>query len=104
MDRSRFVSYGAGIIEPDEEENLEFEVFDGGYEIHGMNRIKKQFLVAVGTIADHTIAVGNDIEISKEYRLDAFFRQQTSLILEIKRISLLKYITKSVTGRNLDTL
>ncbi|MCQ2592531.1 MAG: DUF1850 domain-containing protein [Treponema sp.] len=92
MDRTVFVSYGAGIPEPEETPGASFQVTESGYEISNLNRVVPQLVMAVGIIANHSLAIGNNIETSEEHFLTDFFEPQTSIILKIKRISILKYI------------
>lgn len=91
--QTEFVSYGAGIPEPYETEGAVFTVTDDGYFIKNLHRKLPKFLMAVGVIANHSIATGsvfnND---SKEIFLTEYFLPQTSLIFEIKRYSLFRII------------
>jgi len=95
LDKTLFVSYGAGIPEPEETPGAEFLVTDEGYTIYNLNRKVQKLTMAVGLIANHAIklyrTLGNK-NISTEYYLTSLFEAQTSIILEIKRISFLKYI------------
>ena len=59
--------------------------------------------MAVGIIANHAITILNNkdavsnsqnkIDNQKEYYLTDFFEPQTSITLQIKRVSLIKYLT-----------
>ena len=89
--KTQFVSYGAGIPEPEETPGAVFTVTEDGYFIENLERNVPRLVMAVGIIANHSIAVGNDAKT--EYFLTDFFPPQTSIILEIKRISLLRYIS-----------
>ena len=94
LTKTRFVSYGAGIPEPGEIPGSQFYVTEDGYEIRGVDRFVGNLVMAVGLIANHTITFyknGTDI-IEAEYALTDLFAPQTSIILEIKRVSLLSYI------------
>ena len=99
LDRTVFVSYGAGIPEPEETKGAVFTVLPNGYEISGLNRIVPELVMAVGLIAEHSIAFLDD-EASPElaeHFLKDYFAPQTSIILEIKRVSLFEYIkTKKI--------
>lgn len=96
LEKTRFVSYGAGIPEPEEMEGCQFVVTENGYEIRDIDRKLKKLVMAVGLIAEHSITFWiykNDIDpVSVEYKLKDLFAPQTSIILEIKRVSLLSYI------------
>ncbi len=96
LEKTRFVSYGAGIPEPEEMEGCQFAVTENGYEIRNINRRLKKLVMAVGLIAEHSITFWiykNDIDpVSVEYKMTDLFAPQTSIILEKKRVSLLSYI------------
>ena len=102
-DKSVFLSYGAGIPEPQDFPDAVFSVTSEGYTITNINRNLKKLTMAVGIIANHAItipksknAVSNsqtDFSDSKEYFFTDFFEPQTSIILQIKRVSLIKYLT-----------
>ena len=93
--KTEFVSYGAGIPEPEETPGAVFTVTDDGYFIENLNRYLPRLTMAVGLIANHSLAVGSDFYEQREYFLTSFFEPQTSIILEIKRISLFKYMRLS---------
>lgn len=80
------VSYGAGIPEPEEIENCIFTAAKDGYELT-INKSMDNFLLAVGVIAEHSITVGDH-----EFFLKDFFKPQTSLNFQVKRVSLINYI------------
>ena len=87
--KTRFVSYGAGIPEPYETQGADFLVTEDGYIIENLNRALPQLVMAVGVIAEHSVTVGET-----EFFLKDFFKPQTSLIFQVKRLSLLQIITK----------
>jgi len=96
MTDTHFVSYGAGIPEPEETKGADFQVSDNGYTIRNINRQMPELLVAVGTIADHGFAFTNYGGMSagepfKEILLKDYFAPQTSLIFEYKKIRRLDY-------------
>lgn len=93
--QTEFVSYGAGIPEPYETVGSVFEVTDDGYFIKNLNRQLPKFIMAVGVIADHSIIIGNKVDSDKEIMLTDYFLPQTSLIFEIKRVSLFDLISNS---------
>lgn len=99
LDRTIFVSYGAGIPEPEETKGAVFTVLPNGYEISGLNRTVPQLVMAVGLIAEHSIAFLDDEDSLNltEHFLKDYFAPQTSIILKIKRVSLFEYIkTKKI--------
>ena len=69
-----------------------FTVTPDGYFIENLHRFVPRLTMAVGIIANHTIAAGTDFNGQREYQLTSYFEPQTSIILEIKRVSLLSYI------------
>jgi len=87
VEKTVFVSYGAGIPEPEETAGAVFSVTDSGYEISGLNRSMKRLVMAVGVIAEHSIAIGTG-----EIFLKTLFAPQTSLVFEIKKVSLFSYM------------
>lgn len=92
---TRFVSYGAGIPEPEETPGAVFTVTDNGYIISNLERVVPKLTMAVGLIAEHEIAFMfnlNGKEQIETYTMKALFKPQTSIILEKKRVSLINYI------------
>ena len=89
--QTEFVSYGAGIPEPEETPGAEFTVTDTGYVISGLNRTMDQLVMAVGVIADHTIKINS--ENSDEVMLNSIFEPQTSLVIKIEKLNLLNYLS-----------
>ena len=94
--QTQFVSYGAGIPEPEETPGAVFTVTDDGYFITNLSRKVPRLTMAVGIIANHTIATGSEFRGQKEYPLTAFFPPQTSIILEIKRVSIFNYLKHKI--------
>lgn|GEM_PF-717308 len=90
--KTEFVSYGAGIPEAEETPGAVFTVTDDGYFIENLHRNVPRLTMAVGLIANHSIAAGTTFAGQKEFFLTDYFAPQTSIILEIKRISLASYI------------
>ena len=91
--KTSFVSYGAGIPEPEETPGAVFTVTDNHYEISGINRVVPRLVMAVGLIAEHSITFDEAFEVNhKEFYLTDFFEPQTSIIFEYKRVSLITYI------------
>ena len=94
LQSTHFVSYGAGIPEPEETPGAEFTVLGDDYTISNINRTVPELVMAVGVIADHTFAVDNaDFE---ERALKDFFAPQTSLIFEIEKVSIAGYLAHKI--------
>ncbi|MBR4790726.1 MAG: DUF1850 domain-containing protein [Treponema sp.] len=89
-----FVSYGAGIPEPEEIPGATFTKLDDSYIISDINRFVPKLVMAVGVIADHTFAV--DDSDFNEIPLKDFFEPQTSLIFEIEKVSPVSYWTRNI--------
>lgn len=87
-----FVSYGAGIPESYETQGSRFQVTEDGYEISNLARTLPRFLMAVGVVAEHSIAPGKTFSRENERFLKSYFKPQTSLVFEVKRVSILGYI------------
>lgn len=92
MDQTQFVSYGAGIPEPGETPGAVFVVTDEGYFIKNIKRSVARLTMGVGLIANHTIRFDTAQVCGQEIPFTRLFEPQTSVILEIKRVSLLEYI------------
>lgn len=90
--KTQFVSYGAGIPEPGETPGALFTVTQDGYIIENLNRVVPHLTMAVGIIANHSFAFGNEFSGQKEYPFTDFFPPQTSIILETKKISIINYL------------
>lgn len=88
VNRTVFVSYGAGIPEPEETAGASFKSTPDGYEISGLNRTIPFLVMAVGVVAEHSITIG-----SREVLLKTLFAPQTSLVIKVEIVSLLSYIT-----------
>ena len=87
-----FVSYGAGIPEPEETKGAVFEWTNDGYQISGLNRSVPQLLMAVGVIAEHSISFDN---LQNELFLKDFFKPQTSVLFKVKKVSILDYFLEN---------
>lgn len=103
LDKTRFVSYGAGIPEPEETPGAVFEKTNDGYEISNLKREVPKLTMAVGLIANHEISFAFDNSESYitgsnmiKYKLVDLFAPQTSIILENKRISIFEYLIHSI--------
>ena len=89
-----FVSYGAGIPEPEEIPGATFTKLDDSYIISNINRVVPKLVMAVGVIADHTFAVDN--ADFYEIPLKDYFEPQTSLIFEIEKVSIAGYLAHKI--------
>ncbi|WP_300754236.1 DUF1850 domain-containing protein [uncultured Brachyspira sp.] len=89
LDKTRFVSYGAGIAEPEKNENI--VITDDYIEINNMNRIIKNFYLFIGAAANHTMIIDD-----KVIELDKFFSPQSSIKIEYKRLSIFDYIVSFI--------
>lgn len=94
--KTQFVSYGAGIPEAEETPGAFFTVTDDGYYIENLNRKVPRLTMAVGIVANHSIATGSTMRAENERFLTDFFEPQTSIILEYKRVSLFTYMTHKI--------
>lgn len=87
LEKTAFVSYGAGIPEASETDGARFAVTDDGYVITNLNRRLERLVMAVGVIAEHTMTVGD-----KDVLLRTLFAPQTSLSIEVKKVPLSAYL------------
>ena len=86
VEKSRFVSYGAGIPEVQDAEGAVFSVTDDGYEISWQDRRMKSFDMAVGLIANHSINIdGNEISMQE------LFPPQTGIRFKVCHVPVLRY-------------
>ena len=99
---TEFVSYGAGIPEASETEGAHFRVTQNGYVIEDLNRVLPRLLMVVGVVAEHSVTITNEpspleTDFGTEFFLKDFFKPQTSLVFEAKRVSLVNYfMTKRI--------
>lgn len=87
--RTDFVSYGAGMPELEETPGAVFHEKDGKYSMEYNRNAGSSFLLSVGVIAEHSITVG-----SHEFFLKDFFEPKTSLVIEVKKISMFNKIKR----------
>ena len=87
--RTDFVSYGAGMPEIEETPGAVFHQADETYTMEYKRNVGTSFLLSVGVIAEHSVTVGNN-----EFFLKDFFEPKTSLVFEVKRISLVELLNK----------
>lgn len=96
LNQTLFVSYGAGIPEPYESSGADFTVTSNGYKISNLQRKIPRLVMAVGIIANHSITFEQNEDFknlkTKEYFLTDYFKAQTSIILEIKKVSLMNFL------------
>ena len=90
--RTVFVSYGAGIPEPQEMPGAVFKSTDEGYEISNINRTVDKLVMAVGIVANHAISIQDKNGKITDYFLTDFFEPQTSIVFQIKNVSAADYI------------
>ena len=106
LQSTHFVSYGAGIPEPEETPGATFIALDDCYIISNINRIVPKLVMAVGVIADHGFAIAepdfrsdyeNDFNnIKDEILLTEHFPPQTSLVFEIGKVSIAGYLAHKI--------
>ena len=89
-----FVSYGAGIPEPDEYPGASFIALEDCYIISNINRVIPSLVMAVGVIAEHSFAINNSD--SSEIFLTEYFAPQTSLIIKIEKVSIAEYLAHKI--------
>lgn len=100
--QTKFVSYGAGIPEPEETPGAVFFVSDNCYTISNLHRELAELNMAVGLIAKHSISFEKQrplkkqrqqtLQLDVEYFFTDFFPPQTGITLKIKRVNLADYI------------
>lgn len=92
LDKTTFVSYGAGIAEPENNENIIIK--DDNIEINNINRIIKDFYLFVGIIAEHSITIDDN-----EIMLKSLFKPQTNINIKYRNVSLIELIKNMIRGR-----
>lgn len=92
LDKTRFVSYGAGMSDPQGGENI--IITDDYIEINNINRTIKDLYLFVGIIADHRIEFDG-----KEIKLNTLFEPQINIKIQYKRVSLFKMITNIMNNK-----
>ncbi|MCR4742834.1 MAG: DUF1850 domain-containing protein [Treponema sp.] len=100
INQTIFVSYGAGIPEASESPRAEFTVTSNGYKISNLQRKVDKLVMAVGIIANHSITFELNEDFNnlktKEYFLTDYFKPQTSIILQIKKVSLMNFLLHKI--------
>lgn len=95
---TEFVSYGAGISEPYETGGAVFSSTNDAYVLDNLRRVIPRLVMAVGVVAKHSVSFGKESAENprfletNEFFLENFFAPQTSLIFEVRRISVLSYV------------
>ncbi|CCG57758.1 hypothetical protein WESB_2296 [Brachyspira pilosicoli WesB] len=92
LDKTTFVSYGAGIAEPENNENIIIK--DDNIEINNINRIIKDFYLFVGIIAEHSITIDDN-----KIMLKSLFKPQTNINIKYRNVSLIELIKNMIRGR-----
>lgn len=82
VDKSRFVSYGAGMSEP--EEGMVFTTGEGYLEISGINLVVPQVMLRVSLTGEHAIEANGRI-----WRLADYFPRQSAVVIEKRAVPLL---------------
>lgn len=85
LSKTRFVSYGAGIPEP--EKRQKFIETEDYIEISDINRKIDNLYLFVGTIANHKIEIDE-----KKIELKEIFKPQENIKIEYKILSIFEYI------------
>lgn len=101
MKETHFVSYGAGMPELEETVGASFELLENGYLMKDVNRRVPKLMMAVGVIANHTLALTHYDEEKigkplKEIPFTDYFEPQTSLIFECKRVNYLDFLKHNI--------
>lgn len=97
LDKTIFVSYGAGIPEPSETEGAKFSITENGYQIENLNRTLNKLTMAVGIVANHHFSLNYKNE-KIDFELSKLFEPQTSIIFEIKNICVADFLIKKLKG------
>lgn len=85
--KTRFVSYGAGMPEP--EDGSRFRSGDGWLELDNLGVTVPRIVLALGASADHRIDCGGRTFVLKDV-----WPVQTSIAIEVRKISLYSLIVK----------
>lgn len=91
VEKTAFVSYGAGIPEPGETEGAVFSQAEEGYSVSNLNRAVGELFMAVGTVADHSLIIGG-----KEFFLKDYFPPQTGILIKEESVSAADYFLHSL--------
>ena len=91
VEKSSFVSYGAGIPEVQDSPDASFTVLDDGYQISWRDRRMKSFDMAVGLVANHSIKIGG-----REIPMQELFPPQTGIRFKVERLPILRYCLNKI--------
>ncbi|MCZ9928276.1 DUF1850 domain-containing protein [Brachyspira hyodysenteriae] len=92
LDKTRFVSYGAGMSDPQNDENI--IITDDYIEINNIKKQIKDLYLFVGIVADHRIELdGNEI------KLNTLFEPQVNIKIQYKRVSLFTIIINIINNK-----
>ncbi|MEI0557987.1 DUF1850 domain-containing protein [Brachyspira intermedia] len=94
LDKTRFVSYGAGMSDPEGNENI--IITDDYIEINNIKKNIKDLYLFVGIVADHRIEFDG-----KEIELNTLFKPQTNIKIQYKKVSLFTMITNIINNKTL---
>lgn len=95
-----FVSYGAGIPEPEETAGAVFTVIDSGYEISNLNRKLNKLDMFVGVIAEHSITIApEESDVDEEIFLKTIFKPQTGLEIKTRKVSCITLVINMIKTR-----
>ncbi|WP_295295193.1 DUF1850 domain-containing protein [uncultured Brachyspira sp.] len=89
--KTTFVSYGAGIAEPENNENIIIK--DDNIEINNINKVIRDFYLFVGIVAEHSITADD-----KEIMLKSLFKPQTNIKIKYIKVSLIDLIKNMIRG------
>ncbi|MEI0701349.1 DUF1850 domain-containing protein [Brachyspira intermedia] len=92
LDKTRFVSYGAGMSDPEGDEKI--IITDDYIEINNINKKIKDLYLFVGIVADHRIEFDG-----KEIKLNTLFEPQINIKIQYKKVSLFKMITNIMNNK-----
>lgn len=92
LEKTRFVSYGAGVPEP--KEGQTFLITDDYMEIDNINMIIKDLYLSIGTSANHSLMIDDKI-----FELNKTFNPQTIIKIEYKNVNLFYYIKSYITAQ-----
>lgn len=92
LEKTVFVSYGAGMPEAGEVPGTGFAATGPGYELSGIDRRMDELLLAVGLTARHSVALRQGGSVGEELCLEDVFAVQSPVRIRVRRVSLLRYL------------
>lgn len=96
LDTTVFVSYGAGIPEPEETPGAVFTVTEDGYVISNLQRHVKKLVMAVGIIAKHGLTLKYKDGDERYLSMTDMFAPQTSIMFEVVHVDLYTYVKNTL--------